>query len=49
MIKFILDAMYYQIFIFNRDKFILENYNPQIEMFARFKMKSSFHKTKRII
>ena len=26
-----------------------ENYNPQIEMFARFKMKSSFHKTKRII
>ena len=27
----------------------LEVYNPQIEMFARFKMKSSFHKTKRII
>jgi len=26
-----------------------EQYNPQIEMFARFKMKSSFHKTKRII
>ena len=26
-----------------------EVYNPQIEMFARFKMKSSFHKTKRII
>lgn len=26
-----------------------EFYNPQIEMFARFKMKSSFHKTKRII
>ena len=26
-----------------------EMYNPQIEMFARFKMKSSFHKTKRII
>lgn len=25
------------------------SYNPQIEMFARFKMKSSFHKTKRII
>lgn len=25
MTKFILDAMYYQIFIFNRDKFILEN------------------------
>ena len=28
---------------------ILNIYNPQIEMFARFKMKSSFHKTKRII
>lgn len=28
---------------------ILIIYNPQIEMFARFKMKSSFHKTKRII
>lgn len=27
----------------------LGTYNPQIEMFARFKMKSSFHKTKRII
>lgn len=27
----------------------LNIYNPQIEMFARFKMKSSFHKTKRII
>ena len=27
----------------------LQMYNPQIEMFARFKMKSSFHKTKRII
>lgn len=27
----------------------LGKYNPQIEMFARFKMKSSFHKTKRII
>lgn len=27
----------------------LDKYNPQIEMFARFKMKSSFHKTKRII
>ena len=26
-----------------------ESYNPQIEMFARFKTKSSFHKTKRII
>ena len=28
---------------------LLLMYNPQIEMFARFKMKSSFHKTKRII
>lgn len=28
---------------------ILGKYNPQIEMFARFKMESSFHKTKRII
>ena len=28
---------------------LLRTYNPQIEMFARFKMKSSFHKTKRII
>lgn len=28
---------------------VFHNYNPQIEMFARFKMKSSFHKTKRII
>ena len=28
---------------------IYQLYNPQIEMFARFKMKSSFHKTKRII
>ena len=27
----------------------LLNYNPQIEMFAHFKTKSSFHKTKRII
>ena len=27
----------------------LGRYNPQIEMFARFKTKSSFHKTKRII
>ena len=25
------------------------NYNPQIEMFAHFKTKSSFHKTKGII
>ena len=29
--------------------FTLAIYNPQIEMFARFKTKSSFHKTKRII
>lgn len=28
---------------------LIGKYNPQIEMFARFKMKSSFHKTKRII
>ena len=27
MIKFILDAMYYQIFIFNRDKFNYSIYN----------------------
>lgn len=31
------------------DDLIARMYNPQIEMFARFKMKSSFHKTKRII
>lgn len=30
-------------------RFYFTLYNPQIEMFARFKMKSSFHKTKRII
>jgi len=29
--------------------FCIKMYNPQIEMFARFKTKSSFHKTKRII
>lgn len=29
--------------------YMMHKYNPQIEMFARFKMKSSFHKTKRII
>ena len=29
--------------------YYVDKYNPQIEMFARFKMKSSFHKTKRII
>lgn len=34
---------------YNMDKSRSEIYNPQIEMFARFKMKSSFHKTKRII
>lgn len=33
-------------FIFRK---LYRKYNPQIEMFARFKMKSSFHKTKRII
>lgn len=33
----------------NNKSFQLLIYNPQIEMFARFKMKSSFHKTKRII
>ena len=32
-----------------KDVFWEDFYNPQIEMFARFKMKSSFHKTKRII
>ena len=31
------------------EKQAIDIYNPQIEMFARFKMKSSFHKTKRII
>lgn len=31
------------------DYYFESKYNPQIEMFARFKMKSSFHKTKRII
>ena len=39
-------------FILKNGKFEAEKkviYNPQIEMFARFKMKSSFHKTKRII
>ena len=37
--------------MFKEDLLKLEGrfYNPQIEMFARFKMKSSFHKTKRII
>lgn len=37
MIKFILDAMYYQIFIFNRDKFILENpHERTIQIFLVF-------------
>lgn len=32
------------------DRIMLSScYNPQIEMFAHFKTKSSFHKTKRII
>lgn len=31
------------------DKKRVSVYNPQIEMFAHFKTKSSFHKTKRII
>ena len=34
---------------YEREKRKSSQYNPQIEMFARFKMKSSFHKTKRII
>lgn len=33
----------------NGAEYMGRTYNPQIEMFARFKMKSSFHKTKRII
>ena len=32
-----------------RNPYTMKMYNPQIEMFARFKTKSSFHKTKRII
>lgn len=35
--------------ILNKGQIVYTKYNPQIEMFARFKMKSSFHKTKRII
>lgn len=35
--------------LWNRHQSKVMFYNPQIEMFARFKMKSSFHKTKRII
>ena len=31
------------------EKCLSVSYNPQIEMFAHFKTKSSFHKTKRII
>lgn len=38
----------------NEEKYVAETnfkgwYNPQIEMFAHFKTKSSFHKTKGII
>ena len=36
-------------FFYIRPRRFGKSYNPQIEMFARFKMKSSFHKTKRII
>ena len=39
----------YTILFLNYFYFSCHKYNPQIEMFARFKMKSSFHKTKRII
>lgn len=35
-------------FVLEADNVVFR-YNPQIEMFARFKTKSSFHKTKRII
>lgn len=35
--------------LYPKDERLTHKYNPQIEMFARFKMKSSFHKTKRII
>lgn len=35
--------------IFDELKQEVKNYNPQIEMFAHFKTKSSFHKTKGII
>ena len=38
---------YYISFVECFEKLLI--YNPQIEMFARFKTKSSFHKTKRII
>ena len=43
------NQMEVSVFIENIQKAFGEKYNPQIEMFARFKMKSSFHKTKRII
>lgn len=41
--------LYCGLIVTNIDNLIRFIYNPQIEMFARFKMKSSFHKTKRII
>ena len=42
---------HYQILILRRQEYNdwLVIYNPQIEMFAHFKTKSSFHKTKCII
>ena len=43
------DPVIVQDFPLRGKKVFLNIYNPQIEMFARFKMKSSFHKTKRII
>ena len=39
----------YRVCGYSKRRISRELYNPQIEMFARFKMKSSFHKTKRII
>jgi len=45
MIKFILDAMYYQIFIFNRDKFILENpHERTIQIICGILFKSTLYK-----
>lgn len=43
------DNVDYPIWIEFKDYVKKAQYNPQIEMFARFKTKSSFHKTKRII
>lgn len=43
------ERLKHQIQVFLSDQSEIRMYNPQIEMFARFKMKSSFHKTKRII